>query len=303
MTFLKYRIMKNLWKITCMEDKFPGMWQRWFINQCVAVGWPGAWGYKLNGKSKKRGWSTARNRLNEMEIGDYIIVALKGHKVGRLGTIYEKLIEDDNWNPLVPPTHKNPDGEMGRRINVRWLLDVGPFDHDLVVQLPEGTTFTQGELRPTISQINSISVKALIKIMKDFSNWVSLLGKFGNEKALSDYLATYPNHLENGLLPYPEAKIREHIFKDKTRLDVLLIDKDNVPVVVECKQHSPTKGDIKQIRNYMAHIQSELDVPTVRGILVHGGAPKLCSDIDQYATGRPKVEIVSYQLSVNFRRG
>ena len=31
--------MKTLWKIACQEDVYPGMWQRWFKNQCVAVGW------------------------------------------------------------------------------------------------------------------------------------------------------------------------------------------------------------------------------------------------------------------------
>jgi hypothetical protein len=296
--------MTKLWKIQCQEDKYPGMWQRWYINQCVAVGWSGKWGFKLEGKSKtNRGWSTARNRLKEIQNGDYVVVALKGHKVGRLGTVYEKAIGDNFWEPLVPPSKSSPDGEKGRRIYVRWILNVGPLNPDLVVQLPGGITFNQGELRPTISQVNSIPVNELINIMNDSSNWVSLLGKFSYERALSDYLSNYPNHLENGLLPYPDAKIREHIFKDKTRLDVLLIDKDNVPVVVECKQHSPSKGDIKQIRNYMSHIQKELDVPIVRGILVHGGAPKLSSEIDQYANGDLKVEVVSYQLSVNFRKG
>ena len=27
-----------LWKIHCKEDAYPGMWRRWFRNQCVAVG-------------------------------------------------------------------------------------------------------------------------------------------------------------------------------------------------------------------------------------------------------------------------
>ena len=111
---------------------------------------------------------------------------------------------------------------------------MGPVEHDLAVHLPEGQTFTQGELRPIIIQIKSIAVNVLINIMKDSSSWVSLLGKFGYERDLSDYLASYPNHLENGFLPYPDAKIREHLFKDGTRLDVLLVDAENIPVVVEC---------------------------------------------------------------------
>jgi hypothetical protein len=31
--------MKSLWKVTCQDDLYPGAWQRWFKNQCVAVDW------------------------------------------------------------------------------------------------------------------------------------------------------------------------------------------------------------------------------------------------------------------------
>jgi hypothetical protein len=34
-----------------MEDRYPGMWQRWYRHQCVAVGWYSKWGYRLAGKS------------------------------------------------------------------------------------------------------------------------------------------------------------------------------------------------------------------------------------------------------------
>jgi hypothetical protein len=58
--------------------------------------------------------------------------------------------------------------------------------------------------------------------MNDLANWVSLLGSFRYEKALSDYIANYSNRLEDGLLPHPNSKIRERVVKDRTRLDVLL---------------------------------------------------------------------------------
>ena len=32
--------MTNIWIVNCMKHKVSGMWQRWFRNQCVAVGWP-----------------------------------------------------------------------------------------------------------------------------------------------------------------------------------------------------------------------------------------------------------------------
>jgi hypothetical protein len=277
------------------------MWQRWFKNQCVAVGWAAKWGYKLDGSSiGGKGWSAARNALNQMGVGDLVIVALRGHRVGRIGTITDKTIGDDQWDPLVPPGPGLEDGEMGRRVLVRWDLNVGPDSHDLVVQLPSDSTFTNGELRPTISRINSLSVDRIIEEMNDPSNWVSLLGKFRYEKALSDYIANYPNHLEDGLLPHPNSKIRERVFRDRTRLDVLLIDRSNNPVIVECKQHAPTAQDIDQLRHYMGLLREETgQLPG--GILVHGGASKLPVELVAEARREPSVEVVSYALDVSFK--
>lgn len=293
--------MSTLWKITCKEDIYPGMWQRWFKNQCVAVGWASAWGYKLNGDTEGgKGWSTARNAIKDIEIGDYIVVALRGHRVGRIGEVTGKAIDDDKWDPLVPKSPDMPDGEMGRRINVRWELTTGPDNQDLVIQLPEGNTFSNGELRPTVSRIYSMTIDELRTLMDDQENWISLLGKFGYEKALSDYIANYPNHLEDGLLPHTNSKIREKVFLDRTRLDVLLIDKENAPVVVECKQHAPTTDDIKQLRHYMKKLKEETGENS-RGILVHGGSQKISTKVIAEAKKKPSVEIVSYSLEVNFR--
>ena len=293
--------MKTLWKINCMENKYPGMWQRWFKNQCVAVGYAIACGYKLNGKTKGgKGWSTTRNAIKNMEIGDYVVVALRGHRIGRIGQITGKGIDDDRWSPLVPEGPGMPNGEMGRRIFVRWELTTGPDNQDLVIQLPEDNTFSNGELRPTVSRIHSMNVDKLRSIMNDQENWVSLLGKFGYERALSDYIANYPNHLEDRLLPHPNLKIREHVFKDGSRSDVLLIDKNNTPVVVECKQHAPSTKNIGQLRGYMEELKQETE-KIVRGILVHGGAQKVSAKLIAEAKKTPPVDIVSYSLEVNFR--
>ena len=148
---------------------------------------------------------------------------------------------------------------------------VGPDDPDLVIQLPDDFTFSSGELRPTVSKIKSRSVSDLRSTMNDPANWVGLLSKFRYEKALSDYIAAYPHHIEDGLMPHPNSKIRERVFKDKTRLDVLLIDRDNIPVIVECKQHSPSIKAISQLRHYIKCLSGETD-QKARGILVHGAA-------------------------------
>ncbi|MCX6833660.1 MAG: endonuclease NucS, partial [candidate division Zixibacteria bacterium] len=243
--------------------------------------------------------SAARNAIRAMSIGDLIIVALHSNRIGRIGEITGKAIHDDEWAPLVPPGPKLPDGEMGRRIFVRWDLTTGPDDRDLIVQLPPGNTLTSGELRPTAVRVHSQTIHQITEIMNDPTNWVSLLGKFGYERALSDYIASYPNHLEDGLLPHPNAKIRELVFKDRTRLDVLLIDRNEQPVIVECKQYSPSVADIRQLRHYLQRLKEETN-QDARGILVHGGARKLTAEVISEARKSPIVEIVGYSLEVEF---
>lgn len=285
-----------------MEDVFPGMWQRWFKNQCVAVGWAGKRGYKLNGRTiGGRGWLVARKAIKDMAVGDLVIVALRGHKIGRLGEITGKPIEDDQWEPLVPPGPGVEDGEMGRRILVRWDLAVGPDDSDLVVRLPDRHTLSNGELRPTVSRVYSQSIRQIKALMNDPSNWVGLTGRFGYEAALSDYIASYPHRLEDGLLPHPNARIRELVFDDRSRLDVLLIDRAERPVIVECKQHSPTVENVQQLRHYIKRLRKKTG-QKARGILVHGGSQIVSADVRRVARRSPVVEIVSYRLEVDFAR-
>lgn len=254
----------------------------------------------LNGQTKGgRGWSAARNAIKDMAIGDLVVVALHGHRIGRLGEITGKAIEDNQWEPLVPPGPQLPDGEMGRRILLRWDLTTGPDDRDLVVQIPPEHVFTSGELRPTVSRIQSRTINEVRMVMNDPRNWVGLLGKFGYERALSDYIVSYPHRLEDGLLPHPNARIRELVFKDKSRLDVLLIDQTGQPVIVECKQHAPSVDSIRQLRHYIERLKEETQ-QRARGILVHGGSRKLSTDVIREADKDPIVEIVCYSLEVQF---
>ncbi len=289
-----------LWKVSCLENNFPGMWQRWFRNQCVGIGWPPKDGFCLNGPSdRNQGWSRAREALRRVEVGDNIIVTLRGHRVGRIGVVTGKTIEDGEWNPLVPQSKGLKYGEMGRRILVRWNLMVGPDNRDMVVALPPHAQLTLGELRPTITQIRSRSIEDLKEAMNDPTNWVGLLTHFDYERALSGYIAAYPHRLEDGLLPHPNDRVRERIFGDRSRLDVLLTDRDDKPVIVECKQGNPTVDQLRQIRNYMRRLHEETG-KLPRGILVHGGARKLPPDVALNAQQEPKVEIVQYSLDVDF---
>ncbi len=291
----------NLWKIYAMENEFPGLWHQWYRHQCVAVGFAPDWGLNLHGETKNfRGWRQTRASLLKIAVGDFVVVALKGNRVSRLGQVTEIHVEDNEWDPLVPVSKDNPTGQMGRRIYVRWDLTCGPDDRDLVVALPEGERFNPGELRPTISQIRSRTLEELQATMNDRANWVGLLAHFKYEKALSDYIAAYPHKVEDGLVPYPDAKVRERVFTDRTRLDVLLLDREERPVIVECKQGAPTPANLKQLRRYMKLLQKETGRQDVRGMLVHGGSRKLRNDVVRAAGVAPKIEIVQYHLQVHF---
>ncbi|MDZ4078508.1 MULTISPECIES: endonuclease NucS domain-containing protein [Hydrocarboniphaga] len=189
---------------------------------------------------------------------------------------------------------------MGRRILVRWDLTVGPDNQDLVVQLPTGGTLSSGELRPTVGRVYSKTLDQFRREMNEPTNWISLIGAFSYEKALSDFIANYPGRLEDGLLPHPNSKIREHVFKDRSRLDVLLIDRQDRPVIVECKQHSPSPQDVQKLRHYIRRLKEETG-QRARGILVHDGAAKLGRETVVEAMKKPVVEIVNYNLEVAFR--
>lgn len=290
----------RLWRVMCMEDNFPGMWQRWFRHQAVGLGWPPTDGFRLTtSHPTDAGWNRARTALTNVQVGDAIVVALRDHRVGRLGYVTGKAVGDNDWAPLVPASKDYPSGEMGRRILVRWDLTVGPDTQDQVVALPPGSRFIQHEVRPTLGKIRSITLDSLIVAMNDSLNWVGLLTHFDYERALSGYIAAYPHRLEDGLLPHPNERVRERIFKDRTRSDVLLIDRAGLPVVVECKQGPPTVDAVRQLRNYMKLLSVETNLVT-RGILVHGGSKKLAATVAADASQSPVVEVVQYVLQVDF---
>ena len=138
-------------------------------------------------------------------------------------------------------------------------------------------------------------------VMADPANWESLFAHFKYEKALSGYIATYPHHLEDGLTSHPNQKVREKVFKDRTRSDVILLDRDEMTVIVECRQGQPTVADIEQLRRYLHHFFKETTL-NARGILVHGGSKKLRADVDAAATKSPKIEVIQHRLEVEFSR-
>ena len=164
----------TLWKVRCMEDHYPGMWQSWYRSQCVALGWPPGDGYKLHGPSIHKSWSYTRNRLFEMQDGDIVAVLLSRNRVGRIGQVLALAVDDEQWSPFVPPGPGLAQGEFGRRILVRWDLTVGPDNQDYVVDLPAG--FWPYPSKRAISRERSVTIDELKQQMVDPANWSSLLG-------------------------------------------------------------------------------------------------------------------------------
>ena len=298
----EFTMRTDLWKITCEEHLYPGLWQRWFRSQCVALGWPPGAGFHLDGSGRKSfGWTIARNALARIKPGDHIFVTLRGSRVARLGTVTELAVRDSERRPFIPPSKAEKHGEKGRRIHVKWDLELGPDDREYVVALPPKVRLSGAQLRTTLSVVKAMSFAQLRDILADQTNWVRLWANFDYERALSGYIAAFPHRLEDGLLPYPLEKTRERLGRGRTRMDVLLIDESGTPVVVECKQDAPTLSHLKQLRAYMAQVAKDTgQVP--RGILVHGGARKLRAEVRDEADRKPKIDVVQHNLDVVFSR-
>lgn len=291
------------WKVNCMEDVYPGLWQTWYLRQAVAVGWPPGSRYFLEGKASGLGWSIARNCLREVKPGDKVVVALQDNRVARVGEVVRLKVGDDEWDPTVPPGPGLPHGEQGRQLEVRWELTRGPLGPDMVVRLPNAARLNGVKLRLTMCELDAVTFRRIEQAMDDDGNWESILPQFDYERSLSDFIVTSPHRLEDGLVPYPSKKAREMVFKDRSRLDVLLLDHDKNPVVVECKQGTPRVDDIQQLRGYMRNAQKLKLVRgtgRVRGILVHGGARKLPEAVRRESLRHPHVELVQYDVSVKF---
>jgi hypothetical protein len=290
------------WKINCMEDTYPGLWHSWFREQIVAVGWPPD-DCGLRNETSERAWSDARRYLLQINPGDKVIVQLKHWRVGRIGTVLSKQIEDSEWKPSVPP-QSGDQGEMGRRLQVRWDLTTGPLTPSYVVELPPEARPNMRIWRLTLSPVPDKAFAAMERAAKEESNWVSLVPGFASERALSEYIIALPHLLEDGLLPYPSESARELVFPDRSRLDVLLLDRDQNIVIVECKQGAPSRPDVEQLRRYMRNaekLRTGLRVgKNIRGILVHGGARKLSPEVRAESRRAPAIELVQFSVSVGF---
>lgn len=296
---MRRALPRAFWRITCHVGQNPGQWPFWFREQCCAVGWAPP-EFTLDGESTDRGWTGARNALKKILPGDAIVATLPDNRIGRIGTVVELQIRDDQWNPIVKPNSKHHRGANGRRILVRWDLSLGPPDMNQVVVLPASARIPPALLRKTVQPLPAEMHPTLVAAMDDESNWASIIGQFRMERALSDYIALHPDRLEGGMITHPQLSTLEHAFEDHTRADVVLEDRERRTVVVECKQGSPTTDDVKQVHDYRARLmRGEPRLGPVRAMLVHGGSSRVPSAVAKMAASSG-VELVYHELSVLF---
>jgi hypothetical protein len=224
-----------------------------------------------------------------------------------VGQILGVKYKEEDWDPLVPKSPKFPNGEQGRHILVRWDFTIGPpLGSGLGCRIPDdsGKQISSGKLRQAIAKITSQEYRAFEKLLKDESTWTGVSGsEFAQERALSDYIAKYPEQLRQGLRAYPMVKGREKIASERTgkngRMDVLLLDTDGkTPIVVECKQHAAELKHLKQLIGYMNSVSRELGRKT-KGILVFAGSPNVAPQIRQ-AARKAGIELYAYRLNVDF---
>lgn len=293
---------KKIWKVFCMENHWPGLWKRCYQEQVVPIGYPPPY-YSLHKKIRGHGWERVSAPLRRVKVGDTIVLQLPDNRIGRIGIVTGLKIKDDAWRPLIPKSRQHADGEMGRLIEVRWDMTNGPLAHDLVVKLPTEARFHAGRVRAAISEVPAGLFLAIQKAMRDFRNWVPASGHvFKQEQAISDFIAQHPHMLEDGMTPYPSKQVREKVFSDRSRSDVLLIDKNGKTVVVECKQGLPSLEAVRQLRGYLHNALKEGQVnrQQLRGILVYGGKGQLAREVTRACDKSPRIELVAYDLNVAF---
>ena len=172
-----------------------------------------------------------RETLKCVKAGDSALAQLPHNRVGRIGTV-TRALQGDSWDRLVRPRKDLPHGEIGRRIEVRWDMDNGPDDSNTVVGLPEEARLNPGQARRTIQKLDAPIFRRIASAIQDETNSVALGSEFVHERFLSDFIGTVPQHLADELQPYPWDKIREKLFANGPRSDVLLEDEKGMPVVV-----------------------------------------------------------------------
>lgn len=175
--------MPSYWIVTCPVEQVlqagsksarDSLWDRWYTEKCVAVGWGPRRGLSLDGLTDDRAWVYARNRLREMQERDQVVPFLKDWRIGPVGTVVNFKIRDEEWEPTIQP-HEAHDRKphLGRRINVRWETGDMPPD-GRAASIPMHLRSRRALALHAIENLTSQRFQELCTILADPSNWTDV---------------------------------------------------------------------------------------------------------------------------------
>jgi len=162
----------NYWAVVCDESEYPGLWKVWRKEHCVAIGWPPDKNH-LVGPTNKSNWEKARQRVQEVNVGDIVVPYLTGFRFGIPGEVLSLAIRDDEWNPTVRKGtygDQPPEDRLGRRVIVEWLRGPFPTNGNVAV-VPKGVRTRNGEVHHTIERIKRKRLGRFLRILADRKNY------------------------------------------------------------------------------------------------------------------------------------
>ncbi len=126
--------------------------------------------------------------------------------------------------------------------------------------------------------------------------------KFAYEQDLQKYLVKNLGIIEKGLKLYQGEEGNEgieYVIDDNKRIDILAIDKNNVPVVIELKVSRGHERVIGQSLYYKNKIKKQFNVPRVRVIII---SREITSELRIATEELPDIELYDYELSVKLKK-
>lgn len=124
--------------------------------------------------------------------------------------------------------------------------------------------------------------------------------KFALELHLRDFLAKNLEKIERGLTLYRSNEtIGVEFPVDGGRIDILAIDKNGKPVVIELKLSQGRNKVLGQILYYMSWIDRNLGLGNSRGVII---ANEIYPDLQLAASRAPGVELAVYKMQFSIER-
>ncbi len=126
---------------------------------------------------------------------------------------------------------------------------------------------------------------------------------FAYEDDLRDYLANNLNIIESGLTLFIDEKgiegVEYSVDDNNKRIDILALDKNKKPVVIELKVSKGYERVIGQCQYYKNRIKKILKVEEVRVIII---AREITQHLQTAAIDLPSIELFEYELNIKLNK-